>query len=296
MSWHNPRNPGYPYPEAAGLWLSWRIWRDEFGPRGQSSQQARAVTRRLAAELEEGGAVGRGGELYLFDTCVALDALVRAGHVGMADVPAREFLVRRLPAVERFLPAERPVLSPRPVPHRWSTSWSPHLGRAAALLSRAGQLGETEEIVALARRLRARANRAWSPSHRSLTHAHLYALEGELLFRALGEAPYDLGVGDELQQLAGIQRSDGGLPAWTDGSGPARTDATAQAIRLWAVFDREGLASHVESGLRFLADQQHASGGLVYEPGCADLNTWASVFADQAVHWARGSDDLVAWI
>jgi len=293
LSWFNPRHPGYPYPEAAGLWLSWAAWRRGAGLDVPPDARVRAVADRLVQDLDEGPGVGRDGALYLFDTCVALDALARAADGGLADLDAGAVLARQVPALDRFAEADAPVRSSRPVQPRWSTSWSPHIRRAAALLLRAGRGAANEDVVGLARRLRGRSDRR---PRRVLTHAHAYFLEGELLFDALGEPAVDVDVAREARRLAALQRPDGGLPAWLDGGGPSRADATAQAARIWSAVAPDTFAAPVRGALTFLRGLQDGCGGLAYEPDSADVNTWVSIFADQADHWAPGSADRAAWI
>ena len=126
----------------------------------------------------------------------------------------------------------------------------------------------------------------------TFVHALAYGLEGELLLGALGEPAGTLDPRSGAGQLAELQSRSGGLPAWTDGSGSPRCDATAQAVRIWAVVGEPAHVAPIERALAFLAERQHPSGGLVYEADGGDVNTWASCFADQAAAWSHGAADV----
>jgi len=270
-SWVHPVEPGYDYPEAAVLWLSWAAWRGE-----AHTEQARRVAARLLEDLTSQGSLGRGGQRYLFDSCLGLHALVRAD----VDLP----FDRIVEGLARF---EAPV-QPR-AGARWSERWTGHMDRAAALLLQAAHQRRSEPGVRLARRLRERASET-----SDYVHALAYAAEGELLFRALGE-PARRAPERFAAQLAELQRADGALPAWIDGREGPRLDATAQAVRLWALIDRDHYDAPIQAALGVLATWQHRTGGICYDPR-GHVNTWTSIFADQALVWAEGGANGLAWI
>jgi hypothetical protein len=282
-SWLNPDHPGFDYPEAAALWLSWVAWRRPSGPNAASRATVDAVAKRLADLLERDGAVGRGGALYLFDTAVAVDALVRASGARPE---------RWLRGIERFVEAGAPVLPAPGGDARWSEGWGPHLIKAAGLLARTGHRAGSVSAVALAREVRRRA----AVDRCGYLHALAYGAEGELMLRSLGEPAGALDPGVVATRLARLQRPDGSLPAWTDSSGPARSDTTAQAVRIWTAVDRVGFASRSGAALAFLGRCQGADGGVEYEPGGRDRNCWATVFADQAVAWSSEGAATRGWI
>jgi hypothetical protein len=79
------------------------------------------------------------------------------------------------------------------------------------------------------------------------------------------------------------------LRAFHDGReafGSLRTDATAQAIRIWTLVDSAAYQEQIDRGIGFVAEMATPVGGLRYEPGSDDLNTWATIFGLQAVRWA----------
>jgi hypothetical protein len=46
--------------------------------------------------------------------------------------------------------------------------------------------------------------------------------------------------------------------------------------------DAPAFAREIAQGREFLAALQHPSGGLRYEPGSEDVNTWVTIFAAEA--------------
>jgi uncharacterized protein YfaS (alpha-2-macroglobulin family) len=128
----------------------------------------------------------------------------------------------------------------------------------------------------------------YARSDESYLHAACYALEGLLALPEVEGTSEHLQAGAEW--LASLQRSDGAMPAWHDGvraRGPWPTDVVAQSVRLWAAVDADGFAPEIARGLDRLAAMQTAGGGLRYFEGTDDINTWVTIFAVQAVTWAR---------
>lgn len=287
-SWVNADHPGFDYPEAAALWLSWAARSPRGGAAQAPDRRAVAVAHGLACLLARDGGVGRDGALYLFDSALAVDALVRQG----ADVSS--WMPRSIDGLHRFLDEGSPVLPAPPDPLRWSQAWGPHLLRSAALLVRAGLAAASEPLVQIGR-LVARRTRPPGPWP-AYVHAFAYAAEGEALLRVLGEPPGWLDPAEAADALLRWQRPDGGLPAWADGSGRSRADSTAQAVRIWASVGMPGSSGAMAAALAFLRWVQSRSGGIRYEPGSGDVNVWASIFADQAAAWAVSGPRPDEWI
>jgi hypothetical protein len=98
------------------------------------------------------------------------------------------------------------------------------------------------------------------------------------------------------QLLVTLQRQDGGIPGWTDGAHDVRLDSTAQAVRLWSVLDRDGFDHAINRALAFLCQHQSVHGALPYAAHSEDLNTWVTLFTDQATAWALKPPNNPAWI
>jgi hypothetical protein len=152
---------------------------------------------------------------------------------------------------------------------RWSTRFGEHhlkLLFALAAIERAG-VGAVERARNVLLDTLAAA-----PS--PYLHARLYALEGRVF---AGES-----IDVELDVLTRLQRPNGGLPAWSSGDGPTRSDATAQAIRLWRCCDHPRFASAIRRGLAFLAALTTLE-GVRYDDASLHRNTWCTLFALQAM-------------
>lgn len=295
-SWHNPEHPGYPYPEAAGLWLGLMAREPDAGPVGNRVATWLADRARL-------GTLGRDGRHYTFDR-----GMVLAGRLAWAERNGEsgESLRPEITALCKAIEAGRAVHDDA-TPSRWSEWFGPHQLKLALPLARAHSLAPSqceramESLFEVAGQLPA-DGRARTNAHDDDTylHAHCYAAEGlwalsvhlpSASLRARAAAAADRSVA----WLAAVQHPDGGIAAWHDGQaarGDVMADATAQAIRLWAGRDPERYRSNISAGVRALARLSAASGGLRYREDSEDHNTWASIFAVQAVDFAAGRGQL----
>ena len=269
LSWVNPEHPGYAYPEAAGLLVRWLAQRGLPVPS--------VLAENLRAQVEADG-VGRNGFVYAFDTAVVLAGLEALD----TDEDPRWTRARaRL--------ARAPVVRPE-APPRWSTVPGPHMLKLAVGVAARARRGWAtpmrQSLTAIDVRQEADGRIITPPHPSTYVHAHAYATEGLLALRSLGLEP-PASIDGAVAFLAALQADDGGLPAWSDG-GPARADATAQAIRLFILHDRAGLAQPIARGLAFLDTLSDPHGVVRYEPGTADRNTWCTLFAAQARAWAAG--------
>ncbi len=290
-SWWNPRKPGYPYPEAAALWLSWAAWRKTRGESAPGDHMLRRVVTWLAGKLASAGAIGKGGRLFLFDTCLAAHGLARIStHLPEAQAPARI----ALDGVARFLEADLPVLPAAISPARWSYRWHLHHERGAALLRQAGLLLDEPRANRMADSLRARIDeRVIRPEY---LHATLYGVEGALLHRVFGLPQGPLNPAKEAERLAALQTPEGALPAFVGRDSGERCDTTAQAVRLWCVVDRARYDTAIANALMFLATRQHPEGGVDYGPRDGDRTVWVAIFTDQAAAWAHGGAEPEEWL
>ncbi len=273
LSWVNPARPGYAYPEAAGLWL-------RFAARaGADVADVARVRERLRADVVD-GRVGRGGVAYVFDTAVALGGLIQTGAVSAVERAMFE-------AVLDDIAARRPCVG-APGGDRWSTRWTGHMLKVIPVLRRYGERTGDARAEAAAHALLAglhpRVGVEPFDGGDFYTHAFCYALEGLLAAGAWGLADVAVVLRDGADTLARMQRGDGALSAFRSG-GPARADATAQAARLWLAVDRARYAGAIGRAFAALDALDAGDGGLRYEEGSGDVNTWATVFAVQADAW-----------
>lgn len=287
LSWSNPAHRGYAYPEMSGLLLSF-LCRS-----GDHPRRAEELHRALSVGADEDG-VRRGSMTYVFDTAMALRGLVEYrddDRLLEPPVPGwTAMLIRAVSTGRGTEPAEE--LSTHT---RWSMSFGAHQAKIAHALAAAVRRGlPSTGIRASLDQLRDRSLalqdecgrfRIHAASRMTYLHAHCYALEGLLVVGdhdpGLATA-IDLGV----DWLARTQGVSGGWRAWHDGdeaSGPERTDATAQAVRLMRLTDENRYRREIDAARAFLVRTQGHHPGLPYEPGSADLNAWSTLFTAQAL-------------
>ncbi|MEM9195662.1 MAG: hypothetical protein AAGF12_41225 [Myxococcota bacterium] len=259
ISWRNPRNPGYAYPEAGGMWLSFALESDF------PTDTMRQVARWLANVGSAAGLIGRNGIDYTFDTAIVARGLLRfAERTGDAELEARAIAYRD--KARREFRNRRAAVGEGTLEDRWSVRFGAHLKKTDAILQQLGSGGRSAVFP--------------DPFLESTpyTHAAAYYLEGCAL---AGEwDPVTRGA----IKLARLQAANGGLCA-EPGSTTTRSDATAQAVRLWTLSDRRQYAGELEGALSFLEQCQTVSGGIRYESESDDVNTWATIFTAQAARW-----------
>lgn len=293
-SWVNPRRPGYAYPEAGGLLLS------TFCTASQIEDGARPTLDRVASWLCDAasgtGGVGRDGTIYLFDSAVALAGLLRyraAGGGAVADEPVHRlhrFVCHQIAAGNAVLPRNASGDG------RWSTQFGAHLVKclhSLHLYARAFGESVPQDIVAM---LIGSSGHQPSPIY---VHPFCYEREGHVVVGRYGLSRLFEPVEGALDWLAALQQPDGSILAFANGMegyGEARSDATAQAVRLWLLGDRARYADAVTKAFAFLVGSQTPSGGIRYTPGSDDICTWSTMFTLQAVDWfvdGPSVDDLL---
>jgi hypothetical protein len=300
VSWSNPDHPGYDYPEAAGLWLSAFPWLCSLSDVGQVEDlrhKAYQVAENLVGAMHPSGGVGRGEHVYVFDSAVALSGLLRyveQEHQWAGITPAsldlgtdglNRYIVSRL---EKSIGAE-PLAEEDE--DRWSLRFGPHLLKTILglfLYARRNESGLPQLACEGLSKLSQSLSGILSSSSPIYVHALCYALEGLWLRKLVLGEKIDEHLQMGLDILAEVQQDSGGIPAYIHDDlalGPCRSDATAQAIRLWTLAGSEVYVPQITRAVCFLRDMQAPSGGLRYQEGSDDINTWATIFAAQAVDW-----------
>ncbi len=286
-SWANPRHPGYPYPEAAGLLLSTIGTGLCDGP-GVAAIADRTAGWICTTLLPQGG-LGRAGIAYLFDAGVVLSGLLRyraAGGTVGGDAPIhqlRAFVGEQIAAGAAVVPADVSADG------RWSTQFGAHLVKCLQGLQLYACAFAARVPEALITALINRSGHQPSPTY---LHPFCYEQEGHLIAADNGLTSLFEPVDGALDWLAALQQPDGGILAFAngmDGFGEPRSDATAQAIRLWLLRDRRRYAEPIARAFAFLARCQAADGGIRYTPERDDVCSWSTMFTLQATEWlARG--------
>lgn len=288
LAWHNPVHPGYLYPEAAGLLL--RYLTDQELTAEQTQQRARIATRlgrQVAADD-----IGRGPHRYTFDLGVVLAGLRSFALLDEGAVAAFATLAQRV----RDGVVVRPGLT-----ERWSThKCSPHLLKLAigALLAPPSPTadGMLRHLAGWPTQCEGGGRLLTPPHSTTYVHAHAYATEG--LLALAGSTAVSQDARARSRKLAHVatawlveaQHKSGGIWAWHDGmrgSGARHSDATAQAIRLWCLVDRDYFARPITDALGFLSRMTTGQGAVRYSDQSDDLNTWATIFAEDAKQFVQ---------
>lgn len=232
---------------------------------------------------------------------MSLSGLLRE-QAATGALPHPDLAVRQYRSLRTELRARRATSQATPPAGHWSTTYGCHLLKTALALtafSRATGEDVDDLVDQLMSDLAPLAVDGRYPIHRDATvtylHGHCYAIEGLL---ALSAAVPGLSVQAEIdagaEWLARAQDPMGGLRAWHDGAvgwGELRADATAQAVRIWSLVDRDAFAEPISAALKFLTQLAAPSGGVRYAPDSEDLNRWATIFTVQALDWADRPGD-----
>ena len=283
LSWANPQRPGYGYPEAAGLYLS--LASAASSRRDEDGATLDRVAAWLCTTIDAAGGVGRDGISYLFDSAVALVGLLRyraAGGGAAVEEPIhrlRRFIAAQIGAGAGVVPVAAVADG------RWSTQFGAHLvkclhGMHLYALAFGERLPD-EQLTAL-------INRSGQQPSPIYMHPFCYEQEGHVVVAHYGLAGLFEPVDGALDLLSALQQADGSILAFAngmDGFGEPRTDATAQAVRLWVLRDRQRYAAEIARALAFLAAAQSPQGGIRYTPERDDICSWSTMFTVQAVEW-----------
>jgi hypothetical protein len=298
MSWNNPAHPGYPYPEIGGLMLSYLAM---YVP--ERADLRERITDWVASTLTSSTGVTRHSTEYVFDSAMVLSGLLASKPSG--DSSRSELQTRLFSFISDRLTDRQGIIGASDDPDHWSSSYGCHLLKTAlAIAAYADGLSDVEQRRAstlldqLATDLLplqvAGRFRMHERSQRTYLHSHCYATEGLLCLRDRGFGGFDVAIEESAAWLASVQSQDGGIRAWHDGeeaSGAIHSDASAQAVRIWDLVDRDRYAPQIQAGLGMLRSLTDDRGGLRYQPGSDDINTWATIFAWQAGQWSTADGD-----
>lgn len=281
LSWTNATHPGYAYPEAAGLWLG--LFAEEGTPGDAEHRVADALIKGMAPD----GSVGRRGFAYPFDTAVALRGLLAFERAGgrISDFGALE----RMFGYIATSVAARSAVHPEIAEDRWSTRYNPHLLKLVIVCSewhsRTGDARCRDVSAQLQRELQPKALEWLEGSTPRYSHSVCYATEAMIHLAKADQPGSREGAERAAEWLARIQDPSGGIPAWSQPGLEARlaSDATAQAVGIWAAVDADGHAARIFRALSHLARVQDESGGIRYSERGADVNTWCTIFALDAL-------------
>jgi hypothetical protein len=298
LSWANPAHPGYSYPEIAGLLL------DLLAQDPESDAEIRwRIATRLSRDVHPDGGIGRGGTRYVFDTAMVLSGLI-AQRRAAGDLPDPELPARLFEFIATELRARRAATSPTSGSGaHWSTSYGCHLLKTALAITAYRECYGDPRAAALVDQLVSDLTplfedgrfRIHQHEEYSYLHSNCYALEGLLAIEAASPRGW---IRPTIRRgavwLSRIQDECGGIRAGHNGYaafGELRGDATAQAIRIWSVVDRNAFGPEIEAAVAFLDELRVEGAGFRYSPNSEDVNTWVTIFASQALAWSKEGGD-----
>jgi len=301
--------PSFEYPEITGYALTYMAGRPALSPaeRAAGERAASWLVERLVAGHLSARDGWDNGAVYLFDLAmiaagllsfgrrIGAERLIESGH-GLAA------LLRRSVDAD---PSLSPVWASGPPSTRraWSTLGRAHLAKVvqALLLDELGPGEGAASLVEGVKRLQLDNGRiATGPEPTTMLHPHLYAAEGlwiwgsacgdsEALERA--RAAIDWAFTEQLP-TGGFPRSAGGSARWE------QSDVTAQALRLALAVGLESTGvDRAAARLTELAFPGAEGNAIIYQPAAArrHLNTWATLFAAQALSAAGAGARLAHW-
>ena len=282
-AWADGPIPAHTYQESTGYLVTLLCYLYRVTGQDRYRDEAAATVGALMDDMAQAPGCGRDGVIYLFDTAVCLRALGAFNTLFEEHTPpsARVLMERLARTLQGMIERQQACTPVNGEADRWSRSFSAHLIKAAHLVSPwiPGWRPVMEALVD--RFYRDGRFYADATARRVYLHASCYASEG-LLARPNIFPEERARVAAFLAQ---IQRADGGIPAWwPEDSGPV-TDATAQALRVWQCVDAGAFADHIERGFAFLDSVAQPGGGFRYSPRIAHANSWATIFAVQALIW-----------
>jgi hypothetical protein len=303
-AWVDGSAPAFPYEEATGYLLTllcalYRVTGDL-----RLAVDARRTARGLLNVAAQRAGFGRDRRVFLFDTAVCLRAFAAFRSTFPDAVQEAEFAPLQ-PAEQRWTQSAARLIATRAASlpcnaeetrTRWSARFNAHHLKAIHHLMPRLEASERATAVAAAReivqtRCRDGLFHVGDDGAPVYLHAACYAAEGLLGLRADGALPESPGSEAVGMRLAALQTPEGGMPAWAPSAGPPvlAGDATAQTVRLWQCLDPHGFARPIARGLEFLRAHSHPDGGVYYATDRRHRNSWATIFAIQALIWQDGA-------
>jgi hypothetical protein len=187
---------------------------------------------------------------------------------------------------------------------QWSTVGRAHLTKCVQALLLAEEEQAAQRLCAIT--LDEQSEEGFFPTTPGqstvMLHPLLYAVEGLWIAgSATGNRELTKAAERAVAWACQQQLPSGGLPRLVSpsGPGPEQNDVTSQAIRAASLLELPWPGR--EQALRRLLNMARPDGdhgqAVVYQPRSEDihLNTWVSMFAEQALRAVRGGREAVGW-
>ncbi|HEX6555933.1 MAG TPA: hypothetical protein VF026_24450 [Ktedonobacteraceae bacterium] len=305
----------YQYPEISGYaltYLSGCHKGDAVGRRTVDWLVSRIGFNDLTAREQDGEAV------YNFDLAMIATGLMSFGsklenaQYVTTGLKLVDFIQDQLLSAGYLLPLS-PAYPSSPRKSTWSTEGRAHLLKVVQclLIAQLWGLPRTNESIAILMRS---AGELQLPTGRFVTHPtdaqtflhpHLYAAEGLWMWgTALGDSDAIERARMAIAWVWPYQLDTGGFPNMVDNTaagitGVEQSDVTSQAVRLALLLDMQfpGLDQAIARIMQ-VSHGDEKSRAVLYRPTSADLhqNTWATIFASQALRVAISGVQVLPWI
>jgi hypothetical protein len=308
----------YDYPEISGYALTYLA--------GQTflSERERSAGHRAAEWLDErvrtGNLAARDGwdndAVYLFDLGTIASGLLSFGRRTEVEryLETGRLLVNFLRDETCSTRSISPVSRRGPQSERasWSSRGVPHLAKLVQAFLLTDELGEGNDgrvparLIGTIKRLQDADGRMRMDDDETTTmlHPHLYAAEGLWIW---GSATHDEDALERARMATEWvfthQLEQGGLPRFATngkqrGAAHEQSDVTAQAARIaLALGLRSRAVDRALTRLIEVARGDERGLAIVYQPDSPDihLNTWATLFAAQALAMAAPGAGPISW-
>jgi hypothetical protein len=312
------RSRSYDYPEITGYALTFLAGQTSLSERECAVGQKAADW--LTARVRAGALAARDGwdtnAIYLFDLGMIASGLLSFGRRMEVEryletgLQLANFLRRETSSTKSISPVSRH--GPRSRRVSWSSRGVAHLAKLAQALLLADEVeGQADgsgsaRLIGTVERLQAADGRIQTDEEGAATmlHPHLYAAEGLWIWgSATGDRDALERAKTAVEWVWTQQLRDGGLPRSAPRrreAGPAleQSDVTAQAVRLALMLGlRSAACDRAVTRLIELARNHDAGLAVAYQPGSPDqhLNTWATLFAAQALAAATPKVGAISW-
>jgi hypothetical protein len=308
----------YDYPEISGYALTYLASLPSLSQREEAAGHDAADW--LSRRVQAGNLAARDGwdndAVYLFDLGMIASGLLSFGRVTQVEryvengLALVSFLGTELSSSASISPLAR--RGPRSEREGWSTRGVAHLGKLVQSFLLAEELGggagrsAPSRLIDAVKARQSRDGRIRTDDAETIVmlHPHLYAVEGLWIW---GQATGD---DDALERARAAvewvwtqQLEQGGLPSsvQTGEAGAAaceQSDVTTQAFRVALALGPPSAAPTCALARILAVAQRHDGGlGIVYQPDSPDahLNTWATLFAAQALALGRSKASPISW-
>ncbi|MGB2952857.1 MAG: hypothetical protein WBB74_05635 [Gaiellaceae bacterium] len=319
VAWFDLANScrSYDYPEISGYALTYLAGQTSLSERERSAGHRAAEW--LSERVRTGNLAARDGwdnnAVYLFDLGMIAAGLLSFGRRTEVDryLETGRLLVSFLRDETRSTRSISAVS--RRGPHSERASWSsrgvPHLAKLVQAFLLAEELEDRADksvsarLIETVKHLQAADGRMPTEGEATIMlHPHLYAAEGLWIWGTAANDEDALGHARmAVEWVFTHQLEQGGLPRFAangkqHGRAPEQSDVTAQAVRLaLALGLRSRAVDRALTRLIEVARGDERGLAIVYQPdsGAIHLNTWATLFAAQALAMAVVAAAPISW-